>query len=236
MIRTYRTSTGSISQSTIDFLSEQLDQKSIGEDVRLSIAFGSMNRGGSSLFFLFLDTNEFGLADTPVITATYGPKVSLESNWVEVLNYNRRIVFPLERIVEIPEAIEIEIFRRVASLVPQGGKLIVEYDSLDHRLTAEALSLGVPPAATPLGGIMIATGCGVQFINHDLSSGGRSGRRKLIGLRGKNDENDRRLSLAMIYELENFLTWSKELDWLIQSKTRPIAIATITMLKEKFNL
>ena len=203
MIRTYRTSTGSISQSTIDFLSEQLDQKSIGEDVRLSIAFGSMNRGGSSLFFLFLDTNEFGLADTPVITATYGPKVSLESNWVEVLNYNRRIVFPLERIVEIPEAIEIENF---------------------------------PPAATPLGGIMIATGCGVQFINHDLSSGGRSGRRKLIGLRGKNDENDRRLSLAMIYELENFLTWSKELDWLIQSKTRPIAIATITMLKEKFNL
>ena len=171
-----------------------------------------------------------------MITATYRPAISSESNSVEVLNYNRRIIFPLERIVEIPEAIEIEIFRKVASLVSPGGKLIVEYDSVDHRLTAEALSLSVPSAATPLGGMMLAIGCGVQFINHDLSGGGRSGRRKLIGLRGKNNQNDRALSLSMINELENFLTWSKELDWLIQSKTRPIAIATITMLKEKFNL
>ena len=236
MIRTYRTSTGSISQSTIDFLSEQLDQKSIGEDVRLSIAFGSMNRGGSSLFFLFLDTNEFGLADTPVITATYGPKVSLESNWVEVLNYNRKAVFPSERIIEIPEVIEIAIFHQIASLVTSGGKLLIEYDSPDHRLTAEALSLGVPPAATPLGGIMLSAGCGVKFINHDFAGGGRSGRRKLIGLRERGDQTDRMLSLSMIKELENFLTWSKDLDWLIQSKTRPIAIATITMLKEKFSL
>ena len=171
-----------------------------------------------------------------MITATYRPAISSGSNSVEVLNYNRRIIFPLERIVEIPEAIEIEIFRKVASLVSPDGKLIVEYDSVDHRLTAEALSLGVPSAATPLGGMMLAIGCGVQFINHDLSGGGRAGRRKLIGLRGKNNQNDRALSLSMINELENFLTWSKELDWLIQSKTRPIAIATITMLKEKFNL
>ena len=121
-------------------------------------------------------------------------------------------------------------------LVSPDGKLIVEYDSVDHRITDEALSLGVHSAATPLGGMMLAIGCGVQFINHDLSGGGRAGRRKLIGLRGKNNQNDRALSLSMINELENFLTWSKELDWLIQSKTRPIAIATITMLKEKFNL
>ena len=236
MIRTYRTSAGSIPQNIIEFLNESLTQKSIGEDIRLSIEFGTVSRGGSSLFFLFLDTNEFGISEIPVITATYRPAISSGSNSVEVLNYNRRIIFPLERIVEIPEAIEIEIFRKVASLVSPGGKLIVEYDSVDHRLTAEALSSGVPSAATPLGGMMLAIGCGVQFINHDLSGGGRAGRRKLIGLRGKNNQNDRALSLSMINELENFLTWSKELDWLIQSKTRPIAIATITMLKEKFNL
>jgi len=236
MIRTYRTSAGNISQNTIAFLSKYLDQKLIGEDVKLSIEFGSMGRGGSSLFFLFLDTNEFGLSDIPVITATYGPEIPHESHWVEILNYNRRIIFPSERIVEMPEIIEIEIFRQISLLVPPGGKLIVEYDSPDHRITAEALSLGVPPAATPLGGMMLSTGCGVKFVDHNLSGGGRSGRRKLIGLRGENNQNDRILSLRMINELQFFLAWSKELDWLIQSKTRPIALATITMLKEKFSL
>ena len=109
MIRTYRASAGNISQTTIAFLSKHLDQKLIGEDVKLSIEFGSMDRSGSSLFFLFLDTNEFGLSDIPVITATYGPEISHVSHWVEILNYNRRIIFPSERIVEISEVIEIEM-------------------------------------------------------------------------------------------------------------------------------
>ena len=55
MIRTYRTSTGGIPQKIIEFLNESLTQKSIGEDIRLSIEFGTVSRGGSSLFFLFLD-------------------------------------------------------------------------------------------------------------------------------------------------------------------------------------
>ncbi len=236
MIRTYRTSAGSISQKTTELLSQHLHHKSVGEDIKLSIEFGSVGRGGASLFFLFLDVNEYGLSDLPVITATYGSGFFSDSNWVEVLNYNRKAVFPSERIIEIPEVIEIAIFHQIASLVTSGGKLLIEYDSPDHRLTAEALSLGVPPAATPLGGIMLSAGCGVKFINHDFAGGGRSGRRKLIGLRGRGDQTDRMLSLSMIKELENFLTWSKDLDWLIQSKTRPIAIATITMLKEKFSL
>ena len=63
MIRTYRTSTGGIPQNIIEFLNESLTQKSIGEDIRLSIEFGTVSRGGSSLFFLFLDTNEFGISE-----------------------------------------------------------------------------------------------------------------------------------------------------------------------------
>ena len=40
----------------------------------------------------------------------------------------------------------------------------------------------------------------------------------------------------MFAELEAFMGWSKDLDWLVQSQTRPIAEATITTLRGRFQV
>ena len=157
-------------------------------------------------------------------------------HWIEVTDYLDRPALSDGRFVEVPEGIELRIIQAIGALVPAGGQLMLEYDSASRSVTASALAAGVPPAATPLGGMMFAAGCGVAFRDHGRAAGGRAGRRKLRGFRAIDSDHERSRGLAMLTDLEVFMGRSKELDWLVQSQTRPIAEATITILRDRFDV
>ena len=71
----------------------------------------------------------------------------------------------------------------LGELIPRGGHLMLEYDSPRWAVTARALNLGAPPAATELGELLRAAGCDASIRNWDISEGGREGPRKLQGFK-----------------------------------------------------
>jgi hypothetical protein len=49
------------------------------------------------------------------------------------------------------------LFKLLCDLLPPGGHIMVKYPT--HKITAQALMFGIPPAATPLGYLMYLGGC-----------------------------------------------------------------------------
>ncbi len=136
----------------------------------------------------------------------------------------------------IPEAVDVQIVRAVAALVPPGGHLMIEYDSPARRHTAQALAARVPPVATPLGAKMFAAGCGVAFRDWYIPEGGREGPRKLQGFRALDAEHERRRGEEMLRELDAFMPRSKDLDWHLQGTVRELAQAAIAALHHRLGL
>ena len=94
---------------------------------------------------------------------------------------------------------------------------------------------GVPPVATPLGGMMFAAGCGVAFTDWRIAGGAASVRR-LQGYRALDTEHEARRAPAMLADLERFMDHSVGLDWDLQLKCRPLAEAAITVLRSRLGV
>jgi len=144
-------------------------------------------------------------------------------NWVEVIDYRELLPLDDGRTVTVPEGVERLVFRRLAELVPPGGHLMAEYDSLARRMTARALTAGVPPRATPLGAVLADAGCATPIRNWYISEGGREGPRKLQGFRSLDDEHGRRRDGETLASLEAFMEDSAHLEWDLQGRTRLLA-------------
>jgi hypothetical protein len=213
-----------------------LEGAAVGQGVWLEVEIGSRSRSGATHFRAYLVSDELGRTLEPVLHALHHTGTLPLQHWIEVTDYLDRSMVTGGGFVEIPEGIELQIVQGIGALVPAGGQLMLEYDSPSRSVTASALAAGVPPAATPLGGMMFAAGCGVVVRDHGLSAGGRSGRRKLRGFRANNAEHERVHGLVILADLEAFMGWSKDLDWLVQSQTRPIAEAMITTLRGRFQV
>ena len=213
-----------------------LDGAEVGEGVQLAVEVGLQNRAGARHFRVYLVSDQLGQTVEPVIHGLHHAGTLPLQHWIEVTDYLDRPALSDGRFVEVPEGIELRIIQAIGALVPAGGQLMLEYDSASRSVTASALAAGVPPAATPLGGMMFAAGCGVAFRDHGRAAGGRAGRRKLRGFRAIDSDHERSRGLAMLTDLEVFMGRSKELDWLVQSQTRPIAEATITILRDRFDV
>lgn len=213
-----------------------IDGAAVGEGVSLAVEIGPPSLAGVARFRAFLASDDLGRTAEPVLRGLQysGPRPTQQ--WVEVIDFNARIPLGDGRHVDVPEGIDLRIHARLAELVPAGGRLMVEYESEARSVTARALAAGVPPVATPLGGIMFAAGCGTAFRDHYAAGGGRQGRRKLQGFRAIDDEHEQRRGLEMLAELERFMNRSKQLDWLVQSQTRPIAEAAITTLRSRLGV
>jgi hypothetical protein len=138
--------------------------------------------------------------------------------------------------VEVPEAIDLQVLTLLAGLVPAGGHLMMEYESESRRHTARALAQRVPPVATPLGALMFAAGCGVAFRDWYTAGGGAEGPRKLLGYRATSAEHEARRGRDMLAELDDFLAHSADLDWDLQLKCRPLAEATVTLLRSRLGI
>jgi len=75
--------------------------------------------------------------------------------------------------------LEAALIDRLGELVPDGGHLMVEYESPGQSMTHAELLLRVPPAATHLGAMMFHAGFRGAFKDWYISEGGHEGPRKL---------------------------------------------------------
>lgn len=134
-------------------------------------------------------------------------------NWVEMIAVSPRIAGSRR---------ELSLFRHLGALVPPGGHLMVEYESPERGETARALGLGVPPSATPLGGLLFRAGCGVAFKDHYYAEGWREGARKLQGFKALNPEHARERAGGMAQALRDFLARkaSSEIERKAQRRAR----------------
>lgn len=217
-----------------------LERATIGEDVALAVELGPRNAVGASYFRLYLLAGG-GMAGgersirsmEPVLTGMHNSGPQPGFNWVEVIAYRDRLYLTAERAVEVPAGIERRIFERLASLVPPGGHLMVEYDSPSRTTTARALAARVPPPATPLGALLVSVGCGASFRDWYISEGGREGPRKLQGFRALDAAHEQQRASERLPVLEAFLDGAAGLDWGVQAVCRPLAQAEITRLRRQ---
>jgi len=204
----------------------------MGNGVRLRVEVGPKNHVGSDYFRITLVTDLHGPADEPVCFGLINRGAYPGFNWVEVTDFQGR--FPLAgETVEVPEGIDGALVKALGRLVPPGGHLMMEYDSRHRAMTARALAQRVPPAATPLGGMMFAAQCGTWFTDWYISEGGREGARKLQGFRAVDAAHAERRGREMLDGLEAFLGRAKDCDWDVQAACIPIAQATVTALRAR---
>lgn len=214
----------------------KLAHREVGQGVSLVAQSGPRNRAGAERFRLFLESNELGRTTLPVVAGVLDFDLDRGAPWIEVTSYRARLALDDGREVDVPEGIAFQVVEALAESVPPGGSLTLEYESPAGAVTARALAAGVPPVATPLGGMLFAAGCGATFRNWSAAGGGRGGRRRLQGFRAINDDRAHERGLAMLGDLEAFMGRSRDLDWYVQSETRTIAEATITALRAQLAL
>mgnify|MGYP002821564151 CR=1 FL=1 len=212
------------------------DGTSVGEDVTLEAWLGPSNAVGARYFRLYLESSELGRPREPLILGLVNSGPYPGHNWVEVIEYRDHLTFGGESGVTIPEGVERLVFSRLAELVPDGGHLMVEYDSEARRLTARALAAGVPPRATPVGATLAAAGCGVAFRDWYIAEGGREGPRKLQGFRAVDPDHQRQRNEETLEAMRAFLDHSAHLDWDLQARTRALAERAVEELEEPLRL
>lgn len=205
----------------------------VGQGVRLRVEAKAGARGLTA-FRGFLDSDDLGTTLAPVIEGEHHAAHASAPAWLAVTAFAGTVPVSGGE-VEVPEGIDIQIVEALAALVPPGGHLLMEYGSDHRRVTARALRQGVPPVATPLGGMMFAAGCGVAFTDLRSVAGGE-GSPALQGYRSIDTAHEARRGPAMLAGLEYFMEHSADLDWDLQLKCRPLAEAAITVLRARLGV
>jgi hypothetical protein len=221
----------------------RLHGATVGEGVTLVVEVASHALAGVGSFRAFLRSAELGTTRTPVLRGIFpsgqpqdeGLDPPPDLTWLFVTDFAATLTVEQGQ-VEVPEGIDLLIVQTLAGLVRAGGYLSLEYDSEHRRTTARALAQGVPPAATPLGGMMFSAGCGVAIIDRYTSDGGVAGPRALQGFRAADIEHERRRAPQTLAALERFMGHSADLDWDLQVKCRPLAEAAITVLRARLGV
>jgi hypothetical protein len=174
---------------------------------RLRLLLGPTSRFGALYFRLHLERDGC-LSREPVLIGLYHSGPYPGYNWIEVAQVNDHLTFEA-RGVEPAIAIAAAGLRRLMALlgelIPPGGHLMLEYESPRWALTARALNLGAPPAATELGELLRAAGCAAHIRNWDIAEGGREGPRKLQGFKPLDEGRARSAREARDRELRDFL-------------------------------
>ncbi len=107
------------------------------------------------------------------------------------------------------EGLDGPLFEALGGLIQPGGSFMVAYEMFSgeeevHQETWRALTLGIPPAATPLGFLLFQAGCR-GFRNWDIAEGGMEGFRKLQGIKPLDHGRRADLERKLKQELEGFL-------------------------------
>lgn len=112
------------------------------------------------------------------------------------------------------------LFSHLGDLIPPGGHLMVSYEGEQkiHAETRQSLSLGIPPAATPLGYLLFIGG--FQHIKDwYLAEGGFEGPRKLWGEKAPDKAWEQDYLQRTAEQVDSFLkqTFSSSQEGLIES-------------------
>jgi hypothetical protein len=184
-----------------------LQGKSLGSH-KLVVWLGTKNRFGARYFQVFLQNPSGEVSRKPVILGLFSQGRYPSHNWIEVINFRPWPSFaPVEPALDTAAGgLAQQLFQYLASLIPPGGHLMVEYDSPAEQDTARSLSLGIPPVATPLGYLMFLIGCGAGFKDWYFAESGSEGSRKLQGYKALNREQAQLKTKEMVEELKAFLS------------------------------
>jgi len=168
------------------------------------VFLGPKNNVGSIYFRLVLRdaTGRDGEPNLALGLYNQGPFPAY--NWLEIIRYEPVIALGPQRLDLRASGAEGPLFAALASLVPPGGHLMVEYDSPAQAETAQGLARGFPPAVTPLGYLLFQAGCR-SFRDWYISEGGREGPRKLQGFVPLDEGVRREKSVLLRREVEAFL-------------------------------
>ena len=101
--------------------------------------------------------------------------------------------------------LEAALIDRLGELVPDGGHLMVEYESPGQSMTHAELLLRVPPAATYLGALMFHAGFRGAFKDWYISEGGHEGPRKLQANKSPNAAAAQVARRTHVAELTDFI-------------------------------
>jgi hypothetical protein len=181
----------------------RLDGLRLG-DLRLLALLGPKNAVGSRYFQLFAADGDGRLAEGVFALGLHNSGPYPAFNWVELTQFRESIDVVGKTIDLWETGLEVELFRAVSELVPDGGHIMAEYDSPTHRATERILTLRYPPATTPIGYAMFEAGVR-SYRDWYISEGGREGPRKLQGFKPWNEEIAREKTAALRAEVEAML-------------------------------
>lgn len=132
--------------------------------------------------------------ELPCVTGIYSAGGRGVAPWVEILRYA-----PPPALADDPA-----LFGLLRELIPPGGHLMVGVESPVLRESYLALIKGTPPAATPLGALLVRAGFPrVRFF--DLPEGGWEGEQKLWAERPPDAATESAWRTQTVQELERFL-------------------------------
>ncbi|MEX1194282.1 MAG: DUF1122 family protein [Dehalococcoidia bacterium] len=181
----------------------RLDGIALGDCTTIAL-LGPKNAVGSRYYQIFLADAEGRLADGLLALGLHNSGPYPAFNWIEMTQYNETPRFGEREIALWDESLDATLFAALSALVPDGGHIMVEYDSPSHRATERILTLRYPIAATPIGYRMFEAGVR-SYRDWYISEGGREGPRKLQGYKPFNDEIAREKTASLRAELDALL-------------------------------
>jgi hypothetical protein len=125
--------------------------------------------------------------------------------WIECRLYPSLSIDAKETIDARGLGLEADLVGILATLVPPGGHLMVDYESPGQEETFSELLLRVPPAASHLGSLMFKAGFRGHFKDWYFSEGGHEGPRKLQANKSPDAKAARRALEDHRHDLTEFL-------------------------------
>jgi len=176
-----------------------------GRDVL--VLLGPRNRFGAEYFQVFVAKKGSGAVTGQAMVGLHSAGAQPAHNWVEIICFGDvpLQISPQENRCATKDSLCLHLLRRVAGVIPAGGRLMVEYDSPGQRETARGLALGIPPVATQLGFLMYLVGCRAGFRDWYFAEGGSEGPRKLQGSKPLDRKHAVRAAHELASELVEFL-------------------------------
>ena len=200
------------SRNPVDFLRSYFQGKAFSEQFGIHVSANPVRFAEQAHFTLHLVQEPNGdLSLDPVFAGLFSAGRASQNirGWVDG-DYFDTTVFPHGRNVSLSESLlDIELFKVLGGLVPQGGSFMVSYslfskESKIHAETKRGLDRGYPPAVTPLGFLLFLADCGMGFKDWYFAEGGREGPEKLQGFKAIDSQAAKEKAEEMLQDLRVF--------------------------------
>lgn len=142
--------------------------------------------------------------DPPVVAGLHSMGGRGVAPWIEVMSYRPEVICGDNAVSLATDHLDVTLFRALADLIPPGGHIMVWCEGPAHKPTYLGLARGVPPAATPLGALLLQAGFPkIKFF--DLAEGGWEGEQKLWAEKPLDRSTDLGWQTETVQALKDFL-------------------------------